>query len=525
MSAKVLVTERIAEAGLEILRRRGYEVVEHFDMSHEQLIEVIPAYEGLIIRSATVVSRQVIEAATQLRIIGRAGVGVDNIDVAAATEHGIIVCNAPTSNVVSAAEHTIGLMLACARNTPQAASSMHEGRWVRSRFVGTELYEKTLAVFGLGRVGGLVVERARAFGMNIVGYDPYCTPERAESLGVHLVDNIEEILPIADFITVHLPKTPETLGMFGPAEFAAMKDGVILVNTARGGIYNISSLADFVAAGKIGAAAIDVFEDEPCTNSPLHEFSNVILTPHLGASTREAQQRAGKQIAEYVAAGLDGSIVATALNLALVPPETIDTVSPYVPACQVMGSMLAQIDGGTPKNLRLTVAGALEGADTSVLVAGTLSGILSYRNMSVAPSNVLAMAKRHGIKVEVFSTPDAKGYASAVSVVADGTEISCTMAEAAQSMRIVSLFRYRLDIAPVGQSLVFEYVDSPGKIGAIGTVLGQANINITTMQVGVKEHEENALVYMNVEGDVTDAVIDELRCSIVGLQNLWYVRF
>lgn len=524
MAKKVLVTEKLAEAGLDMLRERGCEVDVLLELAPADLVAAIPAYDALIVRSATQVTREVIEAAANLKIIGRAGVGIDNVDVEAATEHGIIVCNAPTSNIVSAAEQTMALMLACARNIPQANTSMKAGRWERSKFTGTELFEKTLAVFGLGRVGGLVAERASAFGMKLIGYDPYCSPERAEQLGVELYDNVDDIVPLADFITVHLPKTKETIGMFGPEQYAAMKDGVVLVNTARGGIYNIESLADFVAAGKVGAAAIDVYETEPCTQSPLHEFENVILTPHIGASTIEAQMRAGTQIAEYVAAGLEGSIVPTAVNMALVPPEIMDAVGPYVPACQLMGSMLAQIDGEIPQYLKLTTAGSLGGADPSILVAGALGGILSYKNVAVTPVNAEAVAKRHGIKVETQSRADAQGYASAVSIVADGTEISCTLADTAQVPRIVSLFGYQIDIAPASQSLIFEYVDAPGKIGTIGTILGSAGINITTMQVGLKEEEKNALVYMNVEGNVDDAILDGLRAGLDDLKNLWYVK-
>ena len=453
-------------------------------MTPEELIETVPGYDALIVRSATKVTAEVVEAADRLRIIGRAGVGVDNVDVEAATEHGIIVCNAPTSNIVSAAEHAIGLMLACARKVPQANASMHEGVWERGKYTGVELYEKTLAIFGLGRIGGLVAERARAFGMKLIGYDPYCSPERAEQLGVTLYDDVDALVPLADFITVHLPKTKETIGMFGPDQYARMKDGVILVNAARGGIFDEKSLADFLAAGKIGAVGIDVHESEPCTDSPLREFDNAILTPHIAASTQEAQLRAGVQTAEYVAAGLEGSIVPTALNMAPVPPEVMDAVGPYVPACQMMGSMLAQIDGEIPQFLKLTTAGALAHADASILVAGTLKGILSYQSTAtVTPVNADAVAKRHGIKVETLSSPDAGGYASTVSVVADGTEVACTLAGEAQAARLVSLFGYQLDIAPAGQSLVFEYVDAPGRVGAIGTILGEAGINITTMQI------------------------------------------
>lgn len=522
---KILITDKIVDEGIAILEKKGYTVDTRYDMTPDELLAAAPEYDAFIVRSATNMTAEVIEAAKNCKIIGRAGVTCDNIDVDAATACGIPVCNVPTSNIVSAAEHTMALMLACARNVAQANASMHEGLWERTKFTGVELYEKTLAIFGLGRIGGLVAERARAFGMRLVGYDPYCSPERAEQLGVTLYDDVDAIVPLADFITVHLPKTKQTIGMFGPDQYARMKDGVILVNAARGGIYNVDSLADFLAAGKIGAVGLDVWENEPCTESPLHEFPNAILTPHLGASTKEAQLRAGVQTAEYVAAGLAGSIVPTAVNMAPVPPEVMDAVGPYVPACQMMGSMLAQIHGEVPQYLKLTAAGALADADPSILVAGTVKGLLSYQGRAtVTPVNADAVAQRHGIKVETQARPDADGYASTVAVMADGTEVACTRGDAAQTARLVSLLGYKIDIAPGRQSLIFEYVDAPGRMGTIGTILGEAGINITTMQIGAKPADRCALVYMNVEGEVEDAVLSRLRAEIPELKNLWYVK-
>ncbi|MEI7814658.1 MAG: phosphoglycerate dehydrogenase, partial [Coriobacteriia bacterium] len=326
---KVLVAEQIAPSGIELLKEK-FDVDVKTDLTPEQLVAEIGAYDALIVRSATQASREVIEAGVNLKIIGRAGVGVDNVDVDAATERGVIVCNAPTSNIVSAAEQTMALMLAIARKTPQANASMHAGKWERSKFTGAELYEKTLAVIGLGRIGSLVAERARAFGMKLVGYDPYTSEERAAKMGVTLYQTVEELLPLADFITVHLPKTKDTIGMFGAEQFAQMKTGVRLVNTARGGIYQVPALADAVRSGKVAGAGIDVFEVEPCTDSPLIEFDNVILTPHLGASTAEAQDRAGEQIAEYVVLGLEGRMVPTAVNVAPVSPEVMEKDGPYI---------------------------------------------------------------------------------------------------------------------------------------------------------------------------------------------------
>lgn len=525
----VLVTEKIAEEGIQNLKNAGYEVDVKLDLSPEDLIATIPAYEALIVRSATQANRAVIEAGTNLKIIGRAGVGVDNVDVEAATERGIMVCNAPTSNVVSAAEQTMALMLAVARRTPQANTSMKEGKWERSKFTGSELYEKTLAIFGLGRIGGLVAERAKAFGMNLIGYDPYCSPERAAHLGVTLYESVDEIVPLADFITVHLPKTKETIGMFGPEQYAAMRNGVYLVNTARGGIYNIESLADFVAAGKIGGAAIDVFEKEPCTQSPLHEFDNVILTPHLGASTKEAQNRAGVQIAEYVAQGLQGKMVATAVNVAPVPPEVMDAVGPYIAACQTTGAIIAQIAREGISSLEVNVFGQLADHDVRVLGTAALRGI--FAQSSDDPVNFVNadyIAEQRGVQVTINEDPECLEYASVVNFVAHaGTQtvdISCTIGGPHTEPRIVSIFGYNLDLIPGKNVLVLKYEDKPGKLGKIGTVLGDANINISTMEVGNGGTEGGtALVLMNVDQPVPHEVKTELA-DVVDLHDGWYIH-
>ncbi len=521
MAKKILVAEKIADEGVEALRKRGYDVDVMCDLTHDQLKDVIAPYDALIVRSSTHVDADLLDAADNLEIIGRAGVTTDNIDVEAASARGVIVCNAPTSNIVSAAEYTMALMLAAARQIPQANASMHAGEWNRGSFMGAELLGKTLAIFGLGRVGGLVAERARAFDMKIVGYDPYCSSDRASKLGVVMYSSVADVVPLADFITVHLPRTTDTIGMFGAEEFAAMKDGVILVNAARGGIYDEDVLADFVAAGKVAAVALDVYEEEPCTHSALHEFDNALLTPHIAAVTHDAQVRAGLQIAEYVWEGLEGSIVPTAINVSTLPPEMLDVVGPYVPACKMMGSAVAQIDGAIPQTLSVEMAGPIFKEDCPMLVAGVLDGILSYRESStVSAENVDAIAARHGISVQSSRLPDAQEYASTVRVVADDVEIAVTLFGVEQTARIVSLLGYKIDIVPGEQSLVFEYVDAPGRIGTIGTILGAAGVNITTMQIGTKPAEQCALVYVNVEGEVTQEVLDELRDAI-DLKNLW----
>lgn len=524
MAKKVLVTEKVAQEAIDALQGRGYEVDVKFDLSPEELKSVIAPYDALVVRSATPVTGDLLDAAENLKIIGRAGVTVDNIDLEAAADHDVVVCNAPASNIVSAAEHTIGLMLAAARMIPQANALVHGGQWKRHCFLGSELYGKTLAIFGLGRVGSAVAERAAAFDMNLIAYDPYCSEERATSLGVQLYDDMDDVIRQADFITVHLPLTSDTLGMFGRKEIAEMKTGVILVNSARAGIIDLDALADFVAAGKVAAAAIDVFEEEPCYSSPLHGLENVILTPHISAVTKEAQVRAGEQIAEYVWQGLEGSIVPTAINPTVLPPEVIDDMRPYARASKMMGGMVVDLLGHTPKKVEVTLEGSISDADPDIVIAGLVDGIVSYKNIgNVSLEDAMERAERHGVSVKAFSNNDASGFSSAVRVKANSVEMACTLYGLDKTARIINIMGYDIDIAPARQSLVFEYVDAPGRIGIIGTILGEAGINITTMQIGNKTAEKCALVYVNVEGDVTDEVMARLR-EAVDLKNIWLLR-
>lgn len=524
MPAKVLITERIAQEGIDAITSKGYNVDVRLDLTEDALIDIIEPYDALVIRSATKITSRLLDAAKNLKIIGRAGVTVDNIDLDAAAEHGVIVCNAPTSNIISAAEHTMALMLAAARHVAQANESMHAGKWERHEFQGIELYGKTLAIFGLGRVGSAVATRAAAFGMRLIAYDPYCSPERAGELDVELYEDMNDVIKEADIITVHLPRTSDTLGMFTAKEFAAMKNGVILINSARGGIYDVDSLADFVAAGKIAAAAIDIFEEEPCTSSPLHELDNVILTPHISAVTKEAQINAGCQIAEYIWAGLEGSIVPTAINATSLPPEVIDRIRPYIPACKMMGRIIHEILGRVPKRLEIVLEGDMSDEGADPLIAGAISGLIAYKQVCPADGgDAVSLASRHGIKTVTSTKDNAGEYASAVRIKADDVEIASTLYGVDRLSRIISILGYKIDITPAKYSLIFEYVDGPGRIGVIGKILGDAGINITTMQIGNKPEEKCALVYMNVEGDVNDDVIETLRNSI-DLKNVWNIN-
>ncbi len=524
MAQKILITEEIVPAGIEILKEKGYEVDCKFDLSREELLDIIEDYDALIVRSATKVDREIFEIGKKLRVVGRAGVGIDNIDIEAANAYGVIVCNAPVSNTVSAAEHTMALMLAAARNVAAADACMKAGGWNRRDFTGTELYQKTLAIFGLGRIGGLVADRAHAFGMEVIAYDPYCSRERAGQLGVTLYDTIEDILPLADFITVHMPATDETIGMFGPEEFSQMKDGVILVNVAQGGIYDVKALSDFVAAGKVAACGIDEWTEQPCYDSPLHEFKQATITPHLGALTREAQYRAGTQIAEYVDEGLKGSVVPTSVNGSYISSEDLELLAPYAQVCKLIGSMLFQVKHGElPAVLSVTTAGVLAGLDTGYLSASVLDGyLLGKTRARVTPTTADTIAQRHGIRIEHHSNADALEYSSSVEVAADGDSIVGTISGLAHTPRIVSFMGYQCDLTPAKHVLIMQYVDSPGRVGTIGTILGNANVNITTMQVSTLEDSDLVMVFMNIESALTEDVLGQLE-TIDNLQALWLV--
>ncbi|HEX9093024.1 MAG TPA: phosphoglycerate dehydrogenase [Coriobacteriia bacterium] len=524
---KVLVADKISDTGIEKLRADGFEVDVKTGLSEEELVAIIGEYDAMIVRSATKATRPIIEAGGKLKIIGRAGVGIDNVDVAAATERGIIVCNAPTSNIVSAAEQTITLLLASARNTAQANASMKAGKWERNKFTGTEVYEKTLAIVGLGRIGTLVAERARGLGMRLIGYDPYTSEERAAALGVTLYKTVDELLPKADFITVHLPKTKETIGMFGPDQFAKMKDGVRLVNTARGGIYQMDALVAALKSGKVASAGVDVFEVEPCTESPLHELDSVILTPHLGASTEEAQDRAGDQIAELIAAGLRGEMVSTAVNIAPVPPEVMEKVGPYIDLAEKLGSMVAQIAGGVDEVDVLTV-GLLSETDTRILKTAVLKGMLSQAtDEPVNFVNADYYAEQRGIKVTETKRAETHDYMSmlVVRAVSGGkpVEAAASLIGKRNEPRLVSLFGYDLDMQPARYMAFFRYPDRPGMIGKVGTILGDADINIASMQVGRTAEGGTALMGLNVDTPLSARLLASIK-DAAEMDDAWSVE-
>jgi D-3-phosphoglycerate dehydrogenase len=531
---KVLVKEKIGDSGVELLRGR-FDVDLGVDWSDEELRERIGAYHGILIRSATKMTAELIERATSLRVIGRAGVGVDNVDVEAATKRGIIVANAPQSNVVTAAEHTMALLLALARNIPQAYVSLTSGKWERSKFSGVELYEKTLGIVGFGRIGQLVAARARGFGMRVVAFDPFVSAERYRELGVEKAQNSEEIYAQADFITIHLPKTPETQNWLNAQAFAQMRDGVRILNVARGGLIDEAALQDALDAGKVGGAAIDVFPSEPVTEHPLFAYPNVIVTPHLGASTAEATDRAGYQSAEQVLAALTGGVVSTAVNIPSIGAEDMEVLGPFLPLATQLGRLAMELaEGSSVERIEAAFMGRIAEFDTRLLTLAVIGGALQGRteeqvNLVNAPS----IADERGIVVEEKSVSEAQDFNELirVTVVAGGEKVAVAGTGIGPNRvpHLVEVQGRRLTIELAPNVAVFRYADLPGMIGRVGTIFGRHGINISSAAVGhTREGGEDgarerlAAMVVTTDAAVPAAVVDEIVAS-EGFVNGWSV--
>lgn len=522
---KILVKEKIASSGIEMMRKAGFDVEVGIDWSYEEFLEKLPLFDALIVRSGTKVTKEVLEHAPNLKVIGRAGIGVDNIDVEEATKRGIIVCNAPQSNIVSAAEHTIALLLALLRWIPQAHYALkYEHRWERNKFMGVEFTDKVAGVIGLGRVGSIVAQKLRGLGLKVVAYDPYVSGERFNQLGVERAEKLEELLEKADFITIHLPKTKETMGLIGDREFQLMKDGVYIVNTARGGIVREDSLIKYLKEGKVAGAALDVFEQEPCTESPLFDFENVIVTPHLGASTVEAQDKAGVMIAEQVIAALKGEFVSAAVNIPLLPPEQLEVVKPYLPLAEMLGSALAQLYEGKVEKLEVIVTGKLSETNSSILTTAVLKGFFSkVVEEPVSYVNAPLFAKERGIQVvETKSSVSSGFHSDEITIRVDSFELAGTAVPPQFIPRFTRIYGYDVDIAPSKHLLVIQNEDKPGIVGKLGTILGENNINIASMQVGRKEARGKAVSVVIVDEVVPNHVLEKLK-NIDGITEAKYL--
>ncbi len=486
---KVLVKEKIGDSGVELLRQH-FDVDLGLDWSDEELAERIGSYHGVLIRSATKLTAELIEQASNLRAIGRAGVGVDNVDVEAATKRGIIVANAPQSNVVTAAEHTMALLLALARNIPQAYVSLTAGRWERSKFSGVELYEKTLGIVGFGRIGQLVAARARGFQMRVVAFDPFVSAERYRELGVEKAENSEEVYAQADFLTIHLPKTAETQNWLNAQAFAQMRKGVRILNVARGGLIDEAALQDALDSGQVGGAALDVFPSEPLTEHPLFGYPNVIVTPHLGASTAEATDRAGYQSAEQVVAALTGGVVSTAVNIPSIGAEDMQVLGPFLPLARQLGRLAMELaEGSSVERIEAAFMGRIADFDTRLLTLAVIQGALQGRteeqvNLVNAPS----MAEERGIVVEEKTVSEAQDFNELirVTVIAGDRKVAVAGTGIGPNRvpHLVEVQGRRLTVELEPFVTVFRYADLPGMIGRVGTIFGSHGINISSAAVG-----------------------------------------
>ena len=487
---RVLVAEKLADSGIALLRER-FDVDLGIDWTPDELAERIGAYHAILIRSATKLTADLIARGERLRVIGRAGVGVDNVDVAAATKRGIVVANAPDANTVAAAEHTVALMLALARNIPQAHASLTAGRWERSKFGGTEVDGKVMGILGFGRIGQLVAIRARAFGMRVVAFDPYVAAERFRELGAERAETSAEVYAQADFLTLHLPKTPDTRGWLDAEALAQCKDGVRVINVARGELLVDADLQAALDAGKVGGAALDVFPTEPITEHPLFGYPNVVVTPHLGASTAEAQDRAGVQTAEQVVAALSGGVVSTAVNIPAVSAEDMEVLGPFLPLCRRLGRLaVALLEAPGVERVEVEHLGRIAERDTRLLTLSVLDGLLAgHTEEPVNLVNAPALAEERGIHVSERREAVAGDYADLVRVtVVAGerrTRVVGTTLGHRHRPHLIEAWGQRFNLQIDDPNLVlFRYSDVPGMVGRVGTAFGDHGINISSAAVG-----------------------------------------
>ncbi|MCW2969752.1 MAG: D-3-phosphoglycerate dehydrogenase, partial [Solirubrobacterales bacterium] len=515
------------------LLRQHFDVDVGVDWTDEQLAERIGEYEGIVIRSATKLTPELIGRAGRLKVIGRAGVGVDNVDVEAATKRGIVVANAPESNVVTAAEHTMALLLALARNIPQAYASLTAGKWERSKFSGVELYEKTLGILGFGRIGQLVAQRARGFGMRVLAFDPFVSAERYRELRVEKADSPDDVYAQADFITVHLPKTPETEGFLGAEAFAKMRDGVRVLNVARGGLIDEGALQDALDSGKVAGAALDVFGSEPMTEHPLFAYANVVVTPHLGASTAEATDRAGYQSAEQVVAALTGGVVSTAVNIPAIGAEDMEMLGPFLPLATHLGRLAMSLaEGSSVERIEAAFLGRIADFDTRLLGLAVIVGALQGRTEEqVNLVNAPTMAHQRGIIFEEKSISEAQDFNELIRVtVVAGDERVAVAGTGIGPNRVPHLVEVqgrRLTIELEQHVTVFRYEDLPGMIGRVGTIFGVHGINISSAAVGHTadgdgEDKRLAAMVVTTDAPVPDEVVQEIVASD-GFVNGWSV--
>jgi D-3-phosphoglycerate dehydrogenase len=517
----VLIADKLAQSTVAALGDQ-VEVRWVDGPDREKLLAAVPEADALLVRSATTVDAEVLAVAPKLKIVARAGVGLDNVDVDAATERGVLVVNAPTSNIHSAAEHAVALLLAASRQIAAADASLRAHTWKRSSFSGTEIFGKTVGVVGLGRIGQLVAQRLAAFGAHIVAYDPYVAPARAAQLGIELL-SLDELLARADFISVHLPKTPETAGLIDKEALAKTKPGVIIVNAARGGLVDEAALAEAVNGGHVRAAGLDVFSTEPCTDSPLFELPQVVVTPHLGASTAEAQDRAGTDVAESVRLALAGEFVPDAVNVG--GGVVNEEVAPWLDLARKLGVLVAALSDGLPVSLSVQVRGELASEDVEVLRLSALRGLFSaVIEDAVTFVNAPALAAERGVSAEITTASESPNHRSVVDVRAvahDGSAVNVagTLSGPQLVEKIVGINGRNFDLRAQGTNLVINYIDQPGALGKIGTLLGAAGVNIHAAQLSEDAEGPGATILLRLDQDVPNDVRSAIA-SEVGANKL-----
>lgn len=523
---KVLVSDKLAKEGIDILKQVA-EVDVNTGLSEDELCGIIGDYDALVVRSGTQVTAKVLEAAKNLKIVGRAGVGVDNVDVPVATVRGVIVVNSPGGNTVAAAEHTVAMLLALSRNIPQAYESMHAKQWNRSKYVGNEVYKKTLGVLGLGKIGQEVAKRCQAFGMKTIAYDPFISTEAANAVGVELVD-FEECIKRSDYLTLHLPKNKETLGLIGTAQFDKMKDGVRIVNVARGGIIQDAALIDALKSGKVAGAAIDVFETEPPDfSNELFDLPNVVTTPHLGASTEEAQTNVAIDVAEQIADVFRGKSARAAVNMPSLSPEVLAAVQPYLPLARRMAALAVGTMDGRCSRIEVRLLGELASIESGPITREVLVGMLSPMvGETVNSVNAPLIAKSRGIEVVESRNSDFDDYYALLSIKVKtdkGESDICGTLFEGKEMRIVHMGGFPMDFVPEGVVLLSAHRDTPGIIGHVGTLLGNENINIASMYVGRNKPGERAVMVVSVDTEVPADVMAKM-VQIPGIDNVKQVH-
>ncbi|MEW9534096.1 phosphoglycerate dehydrogenase [Microbispora sp. NPDC049125] len=512
----VLVAEELSDAGLAVLGA-DFEVRHTDGSDRSQLLPALADVDALIVRSATQVDAEAVAAAPKLRVVARAGVGLDNVDVEAATKAGVMVVNAPTSNITSAAEHTIALILASARNVAQGHAALKGGEWKRSKYTGVELDEKVVGILGLGKIGQLVAQRLQPFGVELIAYDPYLQPARAAQMGVRLV-SLEELLQQSDFITVHLPKSKETVGLIGDRELHMVKPTVRVVNVARGGIIDENALHSALKEGRVAGAGIDVFAKEPCVDSPLFEFDQVVVTPHLGASTHEAQEKAGTQVARSVKLALAGEFVPDAVNVQ--GGAVAEEVKPGLPLTEKLGRIFTALAGEVATRLDVEVRGEIASQDVRVLELAALKGVFTdVVEDAVTYVNAPLLAKDRGTVVELLTStesPDWRNLVTVRGVLADGRTVSVsgTLSGPRQVMKIVEVNGYAMEIEPTEHLAFFTYTDRPGIVGIVGRLLGEHRVNIASMQVSRDVKGGKALIALTVDSAIPSDVVEQIAVEI-----------